>query len=165
MQNRFKVCIVVAVAGTVTAGALRTIAAQQPAEHKMVNAAELKWGAGPPGLPAGAQLAVLEGDPAMAGAPFAIRLKVPDGYKVAPHWHPTDERVIVMQGTMMLGLGDKVDMPSMHTLTAGAYAKMPAKTNHYAAAKGETIFQVYGTGPFEITYVNPADDPRKKKSE
>jgi quercetin dioxygenase-like cupin family protein len=164
MQNKAKVCIVGAMASVLTVGALRAVTAQQPPKHTAINTADLKWGAGPPGLPPGAQLAVLEGDPSKAGQ-FAIRLKVPDGYKVPPHWHPTDERVVVLQGTLLLGLGDKVDMPSMHTLTAGAYARMPAKTNHYAAAKGETTFQVSGMGPFEITYLNPTDDPRKKKTE
>ena len=161
MQNRFKVCVVVAIVSVAGAGALRTVLAQQPAEHTMVNATELKWGAAPPGLPSGAQIAVLEGDPGKAGA-FAIRAKFPDGYKVPPHWHPTDERVVVLQGTLLLGMGAKVDMPSMHALTVGGYAKMPAKANHYAAAKGETIIQISGAGPFEITYVNPSDDPRKK---
>jgi anti-sigma factor ChrR (cupin superfamily) len=164
MQTKFTVCLVVAVAGAVTAGALRTVVAQKPAEHTVINVAEMKWQPGPPGLPPGAQLAVLEGDPSKAAA-FAMRLKVPDGYKVPPHWHPTDERIVVIQGTFMIGVGDKVDMPSMHTVTAGGFARMPAKTRHYAAMKGETILQIYGTGPFEITYVNPADDPRKKKTE
>jgi quercetin dioxygenase-like cupin family protein len=165
MQNRLKICVVVAVAGVVTAGGLRAAMAQKPAEHTMMNAAELKWGPAPPSLPPGAQLAVLDGDPSKAGQPFSMRAKFPDGYRVPPHWHPTDERVVVIQGTFMMGIGDKVDMPSMHALTAGGFAKMPAKTNHYAAAKGETIIQIYGTGPFEVTYVNPSDDPRKKKSE
>src|SRR5688500_19865787 len=110
MQNRFKVCVVVAIASVAGAGALRTVLAQQPAEHTMVNATELKWGAAPPGLPSGAQIAVLEGDPGKAGA-FAIRAMFPDGYKVPPHWHPTDERVVVLQGTLLLGMGAKVDMP------------------------------------------------------
>jgi quercetin dioxygenase-like cupin family protein len=133
------------------------------AAHVMLDAAQLKWGPAPAGLPAGAQVAVLDGDPAKPGA-FAIRVRFPDGYTVPPHWHPTAENLVILSGTLMMGVGDKIDEPSMHGLAAGAYAKMPAKTNHYARAKGETTFQLYGMGPFSITYVNPKDDPRKKST-
>jgi quercetin dioxygenase-like cupin family protein len=131
------------------------------ATHVMVDAAQLKWGPAPAGLPAGAQVAVLDGDPGKPG-PFAIRVKMPDGYTVPPHWHPTTENLVILSGSLMVGVGDKIDEGSMHGLAAGAYAKMPAKVHHYARAKGETTFQLYGTGPFAITYVNPKDDPRKK---
>jgi quercetin dioxygenase-like cupin family protein len=130
--------------------------------HVMLDAAQLKWGPTPPGLPPGGEVAVVEGDPSKPGVPFALRVKIPDGYTVAPHWHPTAEHLVIFSGTLMMGVGDKVDEASMHALGAGAYSKMPAKTRHYVRAKGETTFQVYGTGPFSITYVNPKDDPRKK---
>ena len=129
--------------------------------HVMIDAAQVKFAAGPPGLPAGAQFAVLDGDPSKPGG-FSIRVKVPDGYVVPPHWHPTTENLVILSGSLMMGVGDKIDEASMHALAAGAYAKMPGKTHHYVRAKGETTFQVYGTGPFAITYVNPKDDPRKK---
>lgn len=161
-------CTVRTCAGVVVAGmlavAVATVAIAQGTTHKIVNANELKWGPAPPGLPAGGQVAVLEGDPAKAGEPFALRIKIPDGYKVAPHWHPTDENIIVLSGTLMMGLGDKFDSAKMHPMTAGSYGKMPRKTNHYVTSKGETIFHLHGVGPFEITYVNPNDDPRKKTS-
>jgi Domain of unknown function (DUF4437) len=130
--------------------------------HVMVDANQLKWGPAPPGLPAGAEIAVLDGDPSKPG-PFSLRAKLPDGYTVAPHWHPTTENLLVVSGTLMVGTGDTFQEGSMHALTAGGYSKMPAKTNHYVRAKGETIFQLYGNGPFSITYVNPKDDPRKTK--
>ena len=129
--------------------------------HVMVLPDQLKWGPAPPSLPPGAQVAIIDGDPTKSGM-FALRLKFPDGFSVAPHWHPTDEHVVVLSGTFMMGLGDKADVSSMHSLPAGAFSKIPQRTNHYARAKGETIVQVYGTGPFELNYVNPADDPRKK---
>ena len=131
--------------------------------HVMLDAAQLTFAAGPPGLPPGAELAVLDGDPSKAGA-FAIRVKVPDGYTVPPHWHPTTENLVILSGSLMMGVGDKIDEASMHALGPGAYAKMPGKMHHYVRAKGATTFQVYGTGPFAITYVNPKDDPRKKTS-
>jgi quercetin dioxygenase-like cupin family protein len=134
------------------------------APHVMVNAAELKWGPGPPALPPGGQIAVIDGDPSKAGAPFVMAAKIPDGYKVPPHWHPTDEHIIVVSGALMLGMGDKWDQANMKAVTPGGFAKMPANMRHSALAKGETIFHVYGIGPFELTYVNASDDPRKKTS-
>jgi quercetin dioxygenase-like cupin family protein len=94
--------------------------------------------------------------------PFVIRAKLPDGYRVPPHWHPTDENIVVISGMFMVGTGDKFDEASMTTLAAGGYAKMPKRMHHFAGARGETIIQVHGMGPFAITYVNPGDDPRKK---
>ena len=131
--------------------------------HLMMDAGQMKFIDGPPGLPPGAQIAVLDGDPAKPGA-FSIRVKLPDGYVVPPHWHPTTENLLVMSGTLLVGIGDTMDESSMHALGAGGYAKMPAKTRHYVRVKGETIFQLYGMGPFAITYVNPKDDPRKKST-
>jgi quercetin dioxygenase-like cupin family protein len=127
----------------------------------MVAAADVKWGPAPPALPAGAQAAVLDGNPAASGL-FVLRVKFPDGYQVPPHSHPTDEHLVIVSGTLMAGLGDTVKAAEMHALTTGGYAKMPAGTNHYVRAKGETIVQVSGIGPFEVKYANPGDDPRSK---
>lgn len=124
---------------------------------------KIQWGPGPPALPPGAQAAVLDGDPAKTGL-FVIRVKFPDGYRVPPHWHPTDEHVVVIAGTLMAGMGAKTDDAAMQTLVAGSYVKMPRKMNHYVRAKGETVLQITGMGPFEVTYANPQDDPRKKTS-
>jgi quercetin dioxygenase-like cupin family protein len=143
-------------------GAQPPAAAKQApaAKHVMLLPGDLKWGPGPPGLPAGAQAAVIDGDPGKAGL-FTIRAKLPDGYKIAPHSHPTDEHVTVLSGTLKAGSGAKWDDASMHPLTAGGYAKMVKGVNHYVAAQGETIIQITAMGPFMITYVNPKDDPRK----
>ena len=135
---------------------------QAPARHVLVTPDQIKWGPAPPGLPPGAELAVLRGDPSKAGAPFTMRAKFPDGYKVLPHWHPTDENVSVVQGTLMVGMGDKFDESAGSELPAGSYALMPRAVHHFAWAKGETIIDIYGTGPFAITYVNPSDDPRRQ---
>jgi quercetin dioxygenase-like cupin family protein len=130
-------------------------------KHVLLTPDQLKWGPAPESLPAGAQMAVVDGDPAVAGKPFAIRAKFPAGYRVPPHWHPADENVVVISGALALGMGDKMDEASMHTLPPGGYAKMPRQMHHYALSKGETVIQVYGMGPFGVTYVNPKDDPRK----
>src|SRR5260221_12149776 len=70
---------------------------------------EVKWGPAPPVVPKGAQAAVLDGDPFKDGVPYTLRLKMPDGYRIAPHWHPTDENVTVLSGTLGAGMGDKFD--------------------------------------------------------
>jgi quercetin dioxygenase-like cupin family protein len=129
--------------------------------HTMITPDQLKWGPAPPSLPPGSQLAVLEGDPSKAGGSFTIRAKLPDGDKFPPHWHPTIERIVVLEGTLGMGLGEKFDPAAGHELTAGSFAAMPKGVRHFAWAKGETLIQVSGVGPFEVIYVNPADDPRK----
>ena len=129
-------------------------------EHVMFAAADLKWADGPPALPAGAKVAVLSGDPGKAG-PFTVRLQFPTGYKVPPHTHPTAENVTVVSGTLALGMGAKFDEAATHELTAGGFASMPAGMQHFAWCKSECVVQVHGAGPFEVKYVNPADDPRQ----
>lgn len=119
----------------------------------------LKWGPVPAAFPAGAQMAVVRGDPAKSG-PFAVQLSFPDGYKVAPHFHPTDETVAVKRGTLLVGMGDTFDAVKAKTLAAGEHATMKAGDHHFAMAKGNTLIEVTGTGPMAITYVNPKDDPR-----
>jgi quercetin dioxygenase-like cupin family protein len=103
----------------------------------------------------------IEGDPSKSG-PFTLRIKLPDGYRIPPHWHPADEHVTVVQGTFVLGIGEKFEQTGGHELGAGAFALMPSGTRHYASAKGETVVQLHGVGPWGINYVNAADDPRKK---
>lgn len=132
------------------------------AGHVVVPLAETKWGPAPPSLPPGAQVAILEGDPRTKGATYTIRVKLPDGYKVPPHWHPVDENVTVLKGTLILGRGDKFNREGVMELAAGTFSHMPKGTRHFAQAKGETILQVHGVGPFDVYYVNPEDDPRKK---
>jgi ChrR Cupin-like domain len=124
--------------------------------------AEIKWKAGPPTLPKGAMLAVLEGDPAKAG-PFVMRAKLPDGYKVPPHTHAATERVTVVAGTFYIGMGDKFDTEKGRTMPAGSFGYWAAGMKHFAWVKGETIIQIHGTGPWSIKYVNPDDDPRNQK--
>jgi hypothetical protein len=130
-------------------------------DHVVVHPDAVKWGPAPPGLPAGAQIAVLTGDPRKP-VPYVLRAKLPDGYRVPPHWHPTDENVTVLKGTLMVGKGEKFSADSSAALTPGSFARMPRGMRHFAWTKGETIIQVHGVGPFDIVYVNPEDDPRKK---
>ena len=122
--------------------------------------ADLQW-RDAPALPPGAKVAVLEGDPAKEGF-FAMRVKLPDGYRLPPHFHPTHERLTIISGTFHLGHGEKFDKSAARAMPTGAYSSMPPNMRHFAWAEGETIVQVATIGPWGITYVNPADDPRKK---
>jgi quercetin dioxygenase-like cupin family protein len=134
-------------------------AADTDTQHPMLaGAAAVKWGPPPPALPPGARFAVIYGDPAAKGL-VTVRLEMPAGYKIAPHWHPTDEHVTVMSGTLGLGMGDTLDMAHGKTLRAGGYAVAPANMHHYAWTKTGAVVQVHLIGPFAITYANPADDP------
>jgi hypothetical protein len=132
-------------------------------DHVVVRPDAIKWGPAPPSLPQGSQLAVLVGDPSKPGVPYVMRAKLPDGYKVPPHWHPSDENVTILRGTLLVGKGEKLDPSKMEEVPAGSFMRMPKTMRHFAMAKGETIIQLHGIGPFEINYVNPADDPRKKR--
>jgi quercetin dioxygenase-like cupin family protein len=121
---------------------------------------KIQWGPAPPVFQPGAQFAVIAGDPGKTG-PFIVRLKVPDGYRIMPHFHPTAENVTVLSGEFRVGMGDKFDESALTTLPAHSVAVVPAGHRHYAMAKGETELQVHAMGPFKLTYVNPADDPSK----
>jgi quercetin dioxygenase-like cupin family protein len=129
--------------------------------HVLTTASEIKWGEPPPVFEKGASFAVMAGDPSKPGV-YVVRLKMPAGYKIAPHWHPTDEHVTVISGTFALGMGDKFDEKTMEVLPAGGYALLPADMRHFALAKTDSTVQVHGMGPFALTYVNPADDPSKR---
>jgi quercetin dioxygenase-like cupin family protein len=125
--------------------------------HQFTQPDSLNW------VPSGGvQLAVLSGDPDKPGL-FTIRLKVRDGYRVQAHWHPQDESITVIQGTFLMGMGDKFDPAALEQLPTGSFAFMPKEMRHFASCIGETIVQLHGMGPFVSNYVNPADDPDKKK--
>lgn len=137
-----------------------TVASSQtamPMHH--VSAKSITWGPSP--IP-GVQLAVLAGDPSKSGE-FTLRLKMPDGWKVPPHWHPGDENLTVIQGTFLIASGEKYDVAALKPMVTGDYTFMPKEMRHYALTKGETVVQVSGLGPFVINYVNPEDEPKNRK--
>jgi quercetin dioxygenase-like cupin family protein len=142
--------------------AVALLAASSPISHAQ-QAAKLKWGPAPAVFPHGAKMAVVSGDPSKAGT-FTAQLSMPSGYRIAPHWHPTDEHILVKQGTLLLGMGDTMSVATMKTmkpLKVGESGVATANMHHYAAARGHTVIEVSATGPFALTYVNPADDPQK----
>jgi len=135
-------------------------AAQTHGTHMLVVPSDLKW-ADVPSLPPGAQIAVIEG-PLNEAKPFTMRLRFPANYKIPAHYHGAIEHVTVISGTFNMGLGDKLDPKATRALGPGGMAIMQPGTRHFAWNEGETIVQVHGVGPWTITYVDPADDPRKK---
>jgi hypothetical protein len=134
--------------------------AGEHSDHMIFTPADVQW-ADIPSLPGGAKIAVLEG-PITEAVPFTFRIKFPANFKVPPHWHPAVERVTVLSGTLHLGKGDAFDQAKATALPAGSISIMQPKINHFAWTSEETIVQLSGMGPWGITYVNPADDPRKK---
>jgi mannose-6-phosphate isomerase-like protein (cupin superfamily) len=134
---------------------------QAQSDHAPMNASDIVWGPAPDFFPAGAEFALLNGNPAEAGL-ITLRLKFPAGYEVPAHWHPTVENVTVLSGTFYVGMGDTLDKTNSMALEVGGFAAVPANHNHFAWTEEETIVQVHLMGPFAITYVNPADDPRNE---
>lgn len=126
--------------------------------HVALQSADLKWGEAPPAFERGAQAVVLSGDPTKPG-PFVIRLKAPAGYKVANHWHPTDEQVTLLEGDATLQMDDGA---SKKTFSRGAFVLLPAQMHHAVSTTGGMTVQVSAMGPFELNYVDPKDDPRKR---
>jgi hypothetical protein len=133
--------------------------AAQHSGHTMFTPDNLQW-TDTPALP-GAKVAIIEG-PITEAVPFTFRLKFPANYKIAPHWHPAIERVTVLSGTIHLGVGDTFDQAKAKALPAGSISIMEPKMHHFAWTSEETVVQLSGMGPWGITFVNPADDPRKK---
>ena len=138
--------------------------ARAESQHVIQTPKEVQWAPAPPLLPAGAQIAVVAGDPGKA-VPFTVRLKFPANYAIPAHSHPTDEHVVVVSGAVTFGMGDKLSKGAAanKTLGIGGVALMPASMNHYAYTTAEATIVLYGTGPIEFKYVNPNDDPRNAK--
>jgi quercetin dioxygenase-like cupin family protein len=128
--------------------------------HVLVPADKVQWGTAPPVLPAGAEIAVLEGNPAEKG-PVTLRLRLPAKYDIPAHWHSMTERLTVLSGTFHVGMGDKIDRQASQTLEPGGFVSLPASMRHFAWTTAPTVVQISLEGPFDIFYVNPADNPQK----
>lgn len=129
--------------------------------HTVVRGDAVEWGPAPASLPPGAEAAVLLGSPAKEG-PFVLRLKFPSGFAVPPHRHSKDEFVTVISGGFAISSGETADRASTKALPPASFVHLPAGMPHYAWAEGETVVQINGVGPFDVTYVDPKDDPRKQ---
>jgi hypothetical protein len=145
-------------------GVVVTVGAQSASSEKHVFLPDaIPYGPAPAFVVAGAQLAVLEGNPGAASGDYTIRLKMPDGYRIPPHWHPQRENVTVISGTFKVGMGDNFDESKMGAFPAGSFAFLDPDMHHYAMASGEVVVQVHGKSPLQFNYVNPNDDPSRKK--
>jgi quercetin dioxygenase-like cupin family protein len=133
--------------------------AEMAGAHRIVLPRDIKWESAPASLPAGAEAAVLYGDPAKEGM-FALRVRIPKNYRIAPHTHPQAEVVTVIAGKFRLGMGPKADIPSAEPIGAGGFVSMPPKVAHYVFADEDTILQINAIGPWAIDYLDPKDDPR-----
>lgn len=122
----------------------------------------VQWGPPPPFVAPGAQFAVLEGDPTASGGNYTVRLKMPAGYRIAPHWHPLRENVTVISGTFKVGMGDTFNADKMGSFPAGSFAYLDPDMHHYAMAASDVVVQIHGTAPVQFNYINPKDDPSKK---
>jgi hypothetical protein len=162
MKTKLSLALVI-VGALCVAGHMVTISAHPGAHDKNAFTPDsISWGPLPPFVAPGAQLAVLEGNPAASSGDYTVRLKMPDGYRIAPHWHPQRENVTVISGTFKVGMGDTFDQDKMGSFPAGSFAYLDPDMHHYAMASGEVIVQVHGSAPLQFNYVNPADDPSKK---
>jgi len=117
----------------------------------LVPPSQVHWTAGTGAL-AGKRIALLVGNPAKAGA-FVMRVEIPDGGKFPPHYHPVLEMVTVLQGTLLVGIGDKMVPAKMKAMPAGSFFSVPAGVHHYAMARGDTIIQLNDIGPWGMTLV------------
>jgi quercetin dioxygenase-like cupin family protein len=148
-------------ASAILSGGLLTTVAAQKSMHMLQTTKEVQWGPAPPMLPPGAQIAVLAGDPTKS-VPYTVRLKFPANYTIPAHSHPTDEHVVITSGAVTFGMGDKLakGAEGNKTLSVGGFVLAPANMNHFAYTSEESTIVLYGQGPVEFKYVNPADDPR-----
>jgi hypothetical protein len=165
------ILLIVSIALVAVLSAQQAVEKSKPAQpamrtHFIVASSDVKWtdpptgvSRGTPSVDAGSPLryALIEGDPLKSGEPFTIRLGCDDGYKAAPHWHPTDENVVVLKGTFLLGTGDTFDPSGMQEISAGGYGYMSRRMHHFGQCKGDTDILVYGVGPFQINWISGAN--------
>lgn len=155
VQTLMITLVAVAIAGLTVPGQ-----AADDHDHTIVTSPEVQWAPGPPVLPAGAQAAVLYGNPGEEGL-FALRLKLPAGYIIPPHTHPKPEIVTVISGTFHIGMGRALDRTAAQALPAGGFFAFPPGMAHFAFTEEETVVQLNSTGPWSLEYINPEDDPRR----
>jgi quercetin dioxygenase-like cupin family protein len=142
------------------AASLWLMAARGAMGQVSADSAQLQWVVATL-LPPGARLAVLSGDPT-APVKTTMVVSMPDGYRLPPHSHPGYEHVEVRKGTLLAGIGDKIDPKQTHALAAGDSATAPGGMHHYSIAKGQTVVEVTFEGPYTITYLRAEDAPRPR---
>jgi len=163
MRRILYLCFALALFPGMWVGQPGKVMAGSPAEKNAFTPDSIQYGPAPAFVAPGAQLAVLEGNPMAPSGDYTVRLKMPDGYRIAPHWHPKRENVTVISGTFKVGMGDRFEEGSMMTFPAGSFAYLDPDMHHYAMANGEVVVQIHGISPVQFNYVNAEDDPSRKK--
>lgn len=156
LSTTAKVTLIAACLGLAVSG---TTATAGETHHTAVAADQITFNPGPATLPSGAQIAVLHGHPTQDG-PFVIRLRLPPGYSIPPHRHSKEEHVTVISGGFGMSTGETHDRTAAPLLGPGSFVRIPAQMAHYAWVEEATVVQINGLGPFDVQYVNAADDPR-----
>jgi uncharacterized RmlC-like cupin family protein len=146
--------------GVIGASLAATAVFAQHDGHRIVTAEDLKW-ENAASLPSGAKVAMIDGRINQEG-PIIFRVKLPANYRIPPHFHGTHERVTMISGTLNIGIGDRFDAQKTTAMKPGTVNLMPPKMHHFAWTAEETVFQLNVVGPWTVTYLNPADDPRKQ---
>lgn len=124
-------------------------------ELQMRAAAGLAWADfSPPGFDPGAKMVVLHGNPGAKGD-YTLRLQLPDGYKFPVHWHPGGEHLTVLSGTLLLGMGNAADWNAVSNYGPGDFLYIPPRHPHYGGARGTTVIQLHGEGPFQLFLGSP----------
>lgn len=162
-MKRYWIAVVGALLMISVAGGIFTLAAHPADEKNAFTPDAIAWGPAPAFVSPGSHLAVLEGNPMGTTGDYTVRLKMPDGYRIAPHWHPKRENVTIVSGTLKVGMGDTFDESKMAAFPAGSFAYLDPSMHHYVMASGEVVVQVHGMAPLQFNYINPKDDPSKKQ--
>lgn len=149
----------VALAGVIALGSTWSLAEQPEDDHQIKLADQLEWSPAPPVLPPGAEVTVLEGELDDEGLTL-WRIKLPTGYRIAPHRHSVVERVTVLSGAVSLGLGERFDDTNMTRLGPGDHFRVEPQHAHYVQIEEAAVVQLTTLGKWDLIYVNPADDPR-----
>ncbi len=140
---------------------IAAVGPSQPPGLQSIKPDQIKWSQHP-ALPSGAMRAVVYGDPTKSG-PYVTRLRAPQGLRVMPHTHPEDRIYTVLSGTLYIGYGDTWDESKLLAYPAGSVIYLPAKLSHFQYSKsGEYVIQINAVGPTDLTFINPADDLRKR---
>lgn len=162
MKKRFAAMLLCALGSALAIAAPPPPQATAEPAHAYLSPSDLKWMPAPPVLPKGVQVAVLSGNPFAEGF-STVRLKIPPNTVFAPHWHPTAESFTVLTGKLFVGMGDSVDREHSKAMGAMGFVALPALHHHYVYTDGAgAVIDLSFYGPFQIHYVNPADDPSKQ---
>ena len=144
-----------------------TLIAQGSGEQRIAPA-EVKWpspaagGVGTSGV-SGTQTVVLKGDPTKPGL-YTLLLRVGPNTKIEAHAHPDDRVATVISGTWYFGYGKQFNEAALKALPPGSFYTEPPNANHFAMTRGEGVtIQITGMGPSGTTYVDPVNDPARKK--